>query len=96
MADFVSWLSTNYYPQWPANILIEITTKIQATLMSQEPFHTLNPELLEDLTEKQCQQLNKALPKVDLSALLGTLYEFIETFIRHIDLNNLEKKRDWQ
>ncbi|CAI8024800.1 E3 ubiquitin-protein ligase rnf213-alpha [Geodia barretti] len=61
------------------------------TLNGQEPFHTLNHELLEPLTECQCRHLDKALPKVDLSALLGTLYEFIETFIRHIDLRN--KKR---
>jgi hypothetical protein len=61
------------------------------TLNGQEPFHTLNHELLEPLTERQCRHLDKALPKVDLSALLGTLYEFIETFIRHIDLRN--KKR---
>ena len=57
----------------------------------QEPFHTLNNELLELLTEDQCRQLDKALPKVDLDSLLGTLYEFIETFIRHIDVG----KREW-
>ena len=57
----------------------------------QEPFHTLHNELLEPLTEDQCQQLDKALPKVDLDSLLGTLYEFIETFIRHIDMG----KREW-
>jgi hypothetical protein len=61
------------------------------TLSGQEPFHTLNNELLEPLPEGQCQQLDKALPKVDLGSLLGTLYEFIETYIRHIDMG----KKEW-
>ncbi|CAI8027543.1 E3 ubiquitin-protein ligase rnf213-alpha [Geodia barretti] len=52
-----------------------------------EPFHTLNQELLQPLAETQCKHLDRALPKVDLSALLGTLYEFIETYTRHIDMN---------
>jgi hypothetical protein len=60
------------------------------TLSGQEPFHTLNYELLVPLSPDQCQHLDRALPKVDLSVLLGTLYEFIETFIRHIDLTNKE------
>ena len=57
----------------------------------QEPFYTLNRELLEPLSKSQCKHLDRALPKVDLSALLGTLYEFIETYIRHIDMN----KKEW-
>ena len=57
----------------------------------QEPFHTLNQELLQPLAETQCKHLDRALPKVDLSALLGTLYEFIETYTRHIDMN----KKEW-
>ena len=54
---------------------------------TQEPFDTLNAELLEDLTETQHHQLDQALPKYDLGTLLSTLYEFIETYIRHIDMN---------
>jgi hypothetical protein len=60
------------------------------TLSGQEPFHTLNHELLQPLTETQCKGLDTALPKVDLTLLLGTLYEFIETYIRHIDLGYKE------
>ena len=57
------------------------------TYCTQEPFDTLNAELLEDLTETQYHQLDQALPKYDLGTLLSTLYEFIETYIRHIDMN---------
>ena len=57
----------------------------------QEPFHTLNHELLEQLTDTQCQNLDGALTKFDLPALLGTLYEFIETYVRHIDMG----KKEW-
>lgn len=57
----------------------------------QEPFHTLNVELLEPISELQCKQLDEALPKFDLDTLLGTLYEFIETYIRHIDMG----KKEW-
>ncbi|CAI8027546.1 hypothetical protein GBAR_LOCUS15740 [Geodia barretti] len=59
----------------------------QCIIIMQEPFHTLNQELLQPLAETQCKHLDRALPKVDLSALLGTLYEFIETYTRHIDMN---------
>ena len=59
-------------------------------VLSQEPFHALNQELLKPLTESQCRELDKGLPKVDLSDLLGTLYEFIETYIRHTDTNQLD------
>ena len=59
-------------------------------VLSQEPFHALNQELLKPLTESQCRELDKGLPKFDLSDLLGTLYEFIETYIRHTDTNKLD------
>ena len=57
----------------------------------QEPFDTLNSELLEELTETQYHQLDQALPKFDLGTLLSILYEFIETYIRHIDVS----KKEW-
>lgn len=57
----------------------------------QEPFHTLNSELLKTLLKPQCEQLDLALPKFDLESLLNILYEFIETFIRHIDMG----KKEW-
>lgn len=57
----------------------------------QEPFHTLNNELLAQLTKSQQEELDQVLPKCDLDCLLGTLYEFIETFIRHIDMG----KKEW-
>ena len=56
----------------------------------QEPFDTLNHEFLGELSDAQHHHLDEALPKCDLAALLGLIYEFIETYIRHMDVKNKE------
>ena len=88
LADPIDWACSRHHSKWPGTT-IELTLHVCIVqhLPSKEPFHTLNHELLEPLTKTQCQHLDRALPKVELSALLGTLYEFIQTFIRHIDVD---------
>ena len=56
------------------------------SLPLQEPFDTLRDELVEPLSDIQHRQLDIVLHRFDLDSLLGTLYEFIETFIRHIEV----------
>lgn len=63
---------------------------IYITMLFQEPFDTLNSELLTELTETQQQQLLQVLNRFDLESILGTLYEFIETYLRHIDMSHKE------
>jgi hypothetical protein len=56
------------------------------TLNGQEPFDTLPDQLVKPLSHSQHQQLDRVLHRFDLDSLLGTLYEFIETFIRHTEV----------
>ena len=49
----------------------------------QEPFDNLPVGYNEDLTPVQKQDLDRCLGSFDLSQLLGVLYEFLETYIRH-------------
>eukprot|EP00731_Ephydatia_muelleri_P016208 Em0009g632a len=59
------------------------------TLKGQEPFDQLDSEFLEKLTIDQESALTKMLRSCNLGQLLGILFEFIETFLRH-SLSNLQ------
>ena len=61
-------------------------------LTPQEPFDSLHQNYLAELTEKNTDELNSLLPKLDLHELLCTLYEFIETNVRHQDPGD----HDWR
>lgn len=52
----------------------------------QEPFNTIRPEFLCELSEEEGEALNCCLGLFDSDLLLGTLYEFIETYIKHCPL----------
>ena len=48
----------------------------------QEPFDPIRKEFLEPLKEQK-EGLERCLRLFDLGSLLGTLYEFIETYVKH-------------
>ena len=52
----------------------------------QEPFNTVRQEFLYELSEEEGEALNCFLSQFDPDLLLGTLYEFIETYIKHCPL----------
>ena len=52
----------------------------------QEPFHTIRKEFQCELSEGEVEALNGCLGQFDPNFLLGTLYEFIETYIKHCPL----------
>ena len=52
----------------------------------QEPFNTVRQEFLCELSEEEGEALNCFLSQFDPDLLLGTLYEFIETYIKHCPL----------
>jgi len=47
-------------------------------------------DFLEELTADQQKALNHCLRAIDLDRLLGTLYEFIETHVKHSPHNEKE------
>ncbi len=51
----------------------------------------MRSEYLEELDEEEEKALDKSLRLFDLDKLLGTLYEFIETYAKHSPLN----EKDW-
>lgn len=51
----------------------------------------LNHECL-DLKEDQVAALDKCLKKLDLDRLLGGLFEFIETYVKHSPQNVFERQ----
>ena len=57
----------------------------------QEPFDTLHENYTAELTDSNADELDILLPKWDLHELLCTLYEFIETNVRHHD----PREHDW-
>ena len=65
---------------------------IEFAFFFQEPFDNIDDNLLEGLSEDQRHQLDVVLHRFDVDWLLGTLYEFIETYIRHIDTS----KKEWE
>ena len=63
----------------------------QLCLRGQEPFESIRQEFLCELLKKeggenQCEALDRCLDQFDPDLLLGTLYEFIETYIKHCPL----------
>ena len=63
---------------------------------TQEPFDSESmpldflEELKEDRNENQLEALNHCLRALDLDRLLGSLYEFIETHVKHSPSNEKE------
>ena len=60
----------------------------QLCLRGQEPFDSIRLEFLCDLSkdedgEDQFAALDRCLGQFDPDLLLGTLYEFIETYVKH-------------
>jgi hypothetical protein len=60
----------------------------QLCLRGQEPFDSIRQEFLCDLSEdedgeNQYEALDRCLCQFDPDLLLGTLYEFIETYVKH-------------
>ncbi len=49
----------------------------------QDPFDTYNDKCLRELELDQIAALDKCLRTFDLDHLLGALYEFMETFVKH-------------
>ena len=58
--------------------------------MESIPEH-LREELIVDGDENQVKALGHCLRVLDLDKLLGTLYEFIETYVKHAPIN----EKDW-
>ena len=60
----------------------------QLCLRGQEPFDSIRHDFLRDLSEDedgedQFEALDRCLGQFDPDLLLGTLYEFIETYVKH-------------
>ena len=60
----------------------------QLCLRGQEPFDSIRQEFLCELSndekgEDQLAALDRCLGQFDPDLLLGTLYEFIETYVKH-------------
>ena len=49
----------------------------------QEPFDSVRDDFLKPLEKEEKEDLEKCLRLFDLDSLLGTLYEFIETHVKH-------------
>ena len=67
----------------------------QLCLRKQEPFDSIRPEFLRELSEDedeedQMKALNRCLSKFEPDLLLGTLYEFIETYVKHCPLHEYD------
>lgn len=54
----------------------------------QEPFYTIPIDLTKDLSDEQKRGLDLCLQGFEHESLLGMLYEFIETYVRHIDVTS--------
>ena len=74
-------------------IRIIMAKQNNASLFSclQEPFDSLHDNYLVELGDKE-KELNRVLAKCDLPVLLCTLYEFIETNVRHRE----PREHDWE
>ena len=63
-------------------------------LTSQDPFDSVKEEFSKELTsegeDSQTMALDRCLQSFDLNHLLGTLYEFIETHVKHCPDNESE------
>ena len=60
----------------------------QLCLRRQEPFDSIRQEFLRELSkdedgENQFTELDLCLGQFDPDLLLGTIYEFIETYVKH-------------
>lgn len=69
---------------------------IELCLSGQESFNSIHKDFLcglseEDSGENQCEALDRCLGQFDPDLLLGTLYEFIETFIKHCPLKESDQ-----
>jgi hypothetical protein len=76
---------THSVPIWET-IAVELARQILKG--KQEPFHTIHEEFLcaHELSEGDVEAINSCLVQFDPNLLLGTLYEFIETYIKHCPL----------
>ena len=74
-----------------------VTDNTISWFITQEPFDldSMPEYLMEELTtdgeEDQVEALGHCLRVLDLDNLLGTLYEFIETYVKHSPSN----EKDW-
>ena len=66
---------------------VELAT--QLTLNGQEPFDSVKKDFLEPLSEGNQRDLEKCLGSFSLKQLLGALFEFTETFIKHSPAKDL-------
>ena len=55
----------------------------QLCLRGQEPFDSIRQEFLCELSETEIAAVHCCLGHFDPDLLLGTLYEFIETYVKH-------------
>ena len=65
-------------------------------LKKQEPFESMNPKYMRELSknedgEDQFAALDRCLGQFDPDNLLGVLYEFIETYIKHRSDNECDQ-----
>ena len=72
------------------SILLSYT--VEWILSFQEPFDSVRDEFLKPLKDEEKDELEKCLRLFELDSLLGTLYEFIETHVKHSPDGELE----WQ
>jgi hypothetical protein len=69
----------------------------QLCLRGREPFDSIRQEFLRELLKKgggedQSEALDRCLSQFDPDLLLGTLYEFIETYIKHCPLKERNRQ----
>ena len=86
---------------WPGGRLnvttvTEYTAYTSTVLTTQDPFDTVKEEFSKELTsegeDNQTTALDRCLRSFNLDHLLGILYEFIETHVKHCP----DTERDWQ
>ena len=73
---------------------IAVKLAIELCLSGQEPFNSIHKDFLCGLSkdgENQFEALDRCLGQFDPDLLLGTLYEFIETYIKHCPLKECDQ-----
>jgi len=55
----------------------------QHMIAEHEPFESISDDFLEDFIPQEKEQFQRILANLDVDQLLGVLYEFIETSIKH-------------
>ena len=71
--------------------LLSVELAKQLVHKGQEPFDSIQDDFLQDLSGEDRQGLGNSLRSFNLDKLLGSLYEFIETHLKHCP----ENERKW-